>query len=754
MAIEIDGGYKYSGELKQQYQSLTPSQDKAVQSIQAFLEDPKSECFVLRGYAGTGKTFLLGGLVKYLQINSREAVLMAPTGRAARVISERHSLSANTIHRCIYYLKELKEYKSDDDPVTYKFYYRLLVNESDQGTVFIVDEASMISDVYTEQEFIRFGSGKLLSDLFSYLGFDGNDARKKIIFIGDDAQLPPVGMSNSPALDPTYLEKEYHLYINQASLTDVVRQQEGGGILNNATRLREMLAKDKYPAFDLEVDTLTTFEVRREGVISNYSDDDPHLVEPSQIIIVYSNAQAADYNAAIRSKIFPGKDEITDGDRIIVVKNSYNHEIDLMNGQMGRVSTVELHTETRNIPLGKDKHGKMKYVLLTFRGVIASFIDIQGKKHSINCRIVENLLYSKERALTSDESKALYIDFCMRNSSLKPGSAIFKHELKSDEYFNALQVKFAYALTCHKAQGGEWNDVTVDFYGRNKLNRDNFRWCYTAITRAEKRLYAIDPPHKQILTPVKPLKETVMIEETDPGSVKEADTPDSAVLATLKGLFDDTLDIACIHNSQYHLQYALTKDGSTVKIDINYNGKNIITRVNIFSGSEELAATLQEKLGQLTHQNILSTQMKSGSVNIYNLAFFKENESMLEFHNELSEKVKSAGIEITGVSCHTLYHLEYRFNSNDYGNQALNYFFNEKGTFTSLRVKGTPGPKTDAFIEHLHGAGNADGSENRRSTQKVFDILEDEVHDLDDSGDSESDDPNLKDIQDDEHLPF
>lgn len=710
MTIKDDKGYKYSGELRQQFENLTPSQDHAVDTIQAFLEDSKSECFVLRGYAGTGKTFLLGGLVKYLQINDRDAVLMAPTGRAARVISERHGISANTIHRSIYYLDKLKEYRPDDDPVTYKFYYELKVNESDQGTIFIVDEASMISNVYSEQEFIRFGSGKLLSDLFSYLGFDGNDERKKIIFIGDDAQLPPVGMSDSPALDPTYLEIEYHVNISQATLTDVVRQQEGGAILNNATNFRKMIAEDKYPAFEFEVDNQTTFQVRREGIISNYSADGPNLVEPTQIIVAYSNAQAADYNTAIRNKIFPGENEITNGDRIIVVKNSYNHEIDLMNGQMGIVHNVDLHTETRSIPLGKDKHGEKKHASLTFRGVVASFIDIQGKKHDIKCRIVENLLYSKERALTSIESKALYIDFCMRNPSFKLGSAIFKHELKNDDYFNALQVKFAYALTCHKAQGGEWNRVTVDFYGRNNLSKDNFRWCYTAITRAKKHLYAIDPPHKQILTPLKPLKETVLIEETDPGAVKEADTPDSAVLTTLNGLFDDSLDVACIHNTQYHLQYALTKDGSTIKIDINYNGKNIITRVNIFGGSKELAATLQEKLGQLTHQNIFLTPMKKGDVIPYNLAFFKENESMLKFHKELCEKVKSTGIQITGVICHTLYHLEYRFSSSDFGVQALNYFFNNKGTFTSVKEKGSPGPKTDEFIEYLHGAD--EGSEH------------------------------------------
>ena len=702
MTTKDIGGYKYSGELKQQFQSLTPSQDKAVDSIQAFLEDPESECFVLRGYAGTGKTFLLGGLVRYLQINGRSAALMAPTGRAARVISERHNVPANTIHRSIYYLKELKEYRSDDDPVTYKFYYKLLVNESDQGTVFIVDEASMISDVYSEQEFIRFGSGKLLSDLFSYLGFDGNDERKKIIFIGDDAQLPPIGMSNSPALDPTYLENEYHVHISQASLTDVIRQQEGDSILKNATRLRKMLADGKYPAFEFEVDNLTTFEARREGVISNYSVDDPILVEPTQIIVVYSNAQAADYNKAIRDRIFPGKNEITDRDRIIVVKNSYNHEIDLMNGQMGIVSNVDLHTETRNVPLGKDKHGKKKYVLLTFRGVIASFIDIQGKKHSIKCRIVENLLYSKERALTSDESKALYIDFCMRNSSLRPGSAIFKHELKSDDYFNALQVKFAYALTCHKAQGGEWNKVTVDFYGRNKLNKDDFRWCYTAITRAKQKLFAIDPLQKSILTPLKSLKESIMSEEKDPEVSKDTDNPEIAVLSAIKGLLDDTFEISCIHNTPYHLQFSLTRDSSTAKIDINYNGKNVISRLNIFNGPDELTAVLQNKLACLKDQNLFSTHKKKVESTTYDLTFFKENGAMLEFHNALIDKVKSTGIEITDVCCHSLYHLEYQFNSNEFGNQSLNYFFNKIGTLTSIEPKGLPGPKTNDFIVHLH----------------------------------------------------
>jgi hypothetical protein len=703
MTIENDKGYKYSGELRHQFENLTPSQDNAVHSIQAFLKDPNSECFVLRGYAGTGKTFLLGGLVKYLQINAREAVLMAPTGRAARVISERHGISANTVHRSIYYLDKLKEYRPDDDPVTYKFYYELKVNENDQGTIFIVDEASMISNIYSEQEFIRFGSGKLLSDLFSYLGFDGNDERKKIIFIGDDAQLPPVGMSDSPALDPTYLEKEYHVNINQATLTDVVRQREGESILNNATNLRKMIAVNKYPAFEFEVDNQTTFQARREGVISNYSSDDPNLVEPTQIIVAYSNAQAADYNTAIRSKLFPGENEITDGDRLIVVKNSYNHEIDLMNGQMGVVSNVDPFTETRNIPLGNDKHGKKKHALLTFRGVVASFIDIKGSKHDIKCRIVENLLYSKERALTSNESKALYIDFCMRNPSLKPGSAIFKHELKSDEYFNALQVKFAYALTCHKAQGGEWNRVTVDFYGRNNLSKDNFRWCYTAITRAKKHLYAIDPPKKSILTPIKPLKETEMNREKDLENPNEIDNPEIAVLSAIKARLGESFEVSCFHNTAYHLQYAITKEGSTAKIDINYNGKNVISRLNIFAGSDELVTIIKEKLSGIKGQNLFSTAEENVQPTAYDLNFFKENGALLEFHSALIDKVNEIGIKITGVRCLSLYHLEYGFSSEEHGNHILNYYFKETGTLTKVRAKGSAGPKSEVFIEFMHG---------------------------------------------------
>jgi hypothetical protein len=734
MTIEIDKGYKYAGELKQQFEKLTPSQEKAVDSIHAFLKDPNSECFVLCGYAGTGKTFLLGGLVKYLQINARDAVLMAPTGRAARVISERHGISANTVHRSIYYLDKLKEYRPDDNPVTYKFYYELKVSDGDQGTIFIVDEASMISDVYSEQEFIRFGSGKLLSDLFSYLGFDGNDERKKIIFIGDDAQLPPVGMSDSPALDPTYLEEEYHVQINQATLTDVVRQKEGGGILNNATNLRTMIAVNKYPAFEFEVDNQTTFQARREGIISNYSADDPQVVEPTQIIVVYSNAQAADYNTAIRSKLFPGKNEITDGDRIIVVKNSYNHEIDLMNGQMGIVSNVDLSTETRNIPLGKDKDGKKKHALLTFRGVVASFIDIQGKKHDIKCRIVENLLNSKERALTSNESKALYIDFCMRNSSLKPGSAIFKHELKSDEYFNALQVKFAYALTCHKAQGGEWNRVTVDFYGRNDLNKDNFRWCYTAITRAKKHLFAIDPPKKSILEPVNPVPIVIAESEKSQSEKGAVMDPKEDVKIAIQNLVDSTVSVSCIHNTPYHLQYSLTDESSTSKVNIHYNGKNVITKVQVYSGPEEISTIIDQQMNVLIGKNIQSLQSKAGEITRYDLSYFKGNTALFAFHEASMERAKVMAVRIEQIKCNSIYHLEYQFDSEQYGQITMNYYFNKVGTLKSVQPKDPSDEKTIEFINHFHGiidnSGHDDHPDDTGIAQKIYDPPPDVLNDL------------------------
>lgn len=232
--------------------NLTNNQEELIIKLNSFLFESTNNCFLLKGYAGTGKTFITKGLTEYFRVIRRNYILSAPTGKASKVIQEKTKSETYTIHKTIYSNTDLKEYKSGEEDRTYKFYFELAVNESSDDTIYIVDEASMISNIYSEMEFIRFGSGFLLQDLMKYINLDQNDHNKKVIFIGDNAQLSPVGMNFSPALDTQYLIEHFGVQVEEFELTEVVRQQEDSGILKNASKLRKSLKSKIFNQLDIE----------------------------------------------------------------------------------------------------------------------------------------------------------------------------------------------------------------------------------------------------------------------------------------------------------------------------------------------------------------------------------------------------------------------------------------------------------------------------------------------------------------------
>jgi len=234
--------------------NLTDSQSKLVQKLETFISSKDSSIFLLKGYAGTGKTFITKGLTEYFREIKRNYILAAPTGKAAKVISQKTKSAAYTIHKTIYTLKNPIEYMQnlEKEDKTYKFYFSVAVNEDSNDTVYIIDEASMISDIYNEMEFIRFGSGFLLRDLMHYINLDCNDHRKKIIFIGDNAQLPPVGMSFSPALNKQYILENFGFRAEEFELTDVVRQEKDSGILKNTLPIRKSLENKVFNTINFD----------------------------------------------------------------------------------------------------------------------------------------------------------------------------------------------------------------------------------------------------------------------------------------------------------------------------------------------------------------------------------------------------------------------------------------------------------------------------------------------------------------------
>ena len=480
---------------------LTSDQKMLISCLTDFLQDSTSDVFILRGYAGTGKTFICKGLTEYFDAIGRNYVLAAPTGKASKVVARKTQTLAYTIHKTIYSFDDIKEYKIDgvDGSETYKFYADLAINEGPVDTVYIVDEASMVSNKYQEEEFFRFGTGFLLSDFLKYTNLDHNDHRKKIIFIGDAAQLPPVGMSSSPALSSEYLSENFNLNCKGFELKKVVRQKSESGILIIAIKLREMLESKKIHSLKICSDSEDVDKVIPANFMNEYLRSCNNLIGEESIVIAHSNADVAKYNNRIREHFFPGLTDIQTGDRVIATTNSNYYGFFITNGDFGDVE--EVHQKQRKVTVtirNKNKETGVTEEIkidLEFIYVRLTFLDFENVPRTFDAVVIGNLLYSDKPHLSSDERKALYVDFVTRYPKLKRNSLEFKETLKRDPYFNALRIKFGYSITCHKAQGSEWEHVFVKCTShQQQLSKGYVRWLYTAITRSHSKLYLIDPP--------------------------------------------------------------------------------------------------------------------------------------------------------------------------------------------------------------------------------------------------------------------
>ena len=446
----------------------TEGQSIVLYHLSAFLLSQKEHpTYILRGYAGTGKTTLVKALVKTLPMISMKYVLMAPTGRAAKVLSNYTGQNASTIHRRIY---QARTFPDGSIRIT-------RAENKAKNALFIVDEASMIG----EQR--EFGGSSLLDDLLSYV-FSGENCR--LLLIGDTAQLPPVESSESPALNCDYLKSEFPITAATYELTEVKRQALESGILYNATDIRQLLSQKLYeyhlPIFhlqgfdDIEKIEPEEFEEILHNVFANTSDNEA-------VIVCKSNKRANMFNQAIRGRILNIEGEIATGDKLMVVKNNYfwaegNDAISFIaKGDMA---------ELRKIKHFEDMYG------FRFADVELSFTDYPDAPN-IEAKILLDTLNSNSPSLTEEENKRLfsaieedYMDIPNRRERYK--------EMKKNPWFNALQVKFAYALTCHKTQGGQWNTVFIDssLNLKETLEVEDLRWLYTALTRAQERLYFVN----------------------------------------------------------------------------------------------------------------------------------------------------------------------------------------------------------------------------------------------------------------------
>ncbi|MFC1529557.1 ATP-dependent RecD-like DNA helicase [Gemmatimonadota bacterium] len=477
---------------------LTDSQLEAVTRLEAFLADENTQCFILKGYAGTGKTFLIRGLARYLDKQHKNAALMAPTGRAAMVLARRTSCPAYTIHKSIYILDRMVEIKDEEDEFKTFFSLREEANE-ETSVIYIVDEASMVSDIYSDSEFCQFGSGRLLADLIRYTRIGIGHLNPKIIFVGDPAQLPPVNSAYSPALNARYLQREHGLKTDEHVLSDVVRQEQESTILQNATRIRTSIEQNLFNRFEISCGPDTEI-IRERDIEERYFHSTEIPPVEDRIVIAWRNRTVLSLNKILRTRMFGGSGEQPPqvGDRLIIVYN--NATYGLFNGDFAEVAKVAPAEEIREVVR------KQSRVQLSYRDVTLECLGQDGKPYLMDCKILENVLLSGERDISRDEHIALYIDFKARNADLRPNTEQFSEALRSDPYFNALRVKYGYAITCNKAQGGEWPTAFVLFEDRHWTNQDAFRWAYTAITRAKQTLLAAAPPSfRPVPPPVTPV---------------------------------------------------------------------------------------------------------------------------------------------------------------------------------------------------------------------------------------------------------
>lgn len=485
-----------------QHINLTNDQRNALEMLHDFLVSDE-RVFILQGYAGSGKTTLLKGFVEYLQSLEKKYQLMAPTGRAAKVINQKTGFESTTIHKGIYSFEELQEIKQgeDENDVSFLYQYKIRNNPEVHDSVLIVDEASMVSDILSQGEFFRFGSGHLLRDLMTYGRIQEATTTSKIIFIGDPAQLPPIGMNFSPALDPNYLRENYKVSVLQAEMKEVKRQDANNGILISATKIRQCLTSGYFNDFDLRENGRDIFNPAYQDYLETYK-----AQQDQKIIICYKNKTALDLNQAIRREKFGDDLPIQASDTVIIGGNNYR--LGIMNGEFAIVSEANPTVESREVSFYIEK-GKTKTVRLTWRGISLVLPDENNQPKTINGFILENYLYG-DNYLKPEEQRALYVDFKNRHPKLKKGTEEFKEAIINDKYFNCILLKYGYAVTCHKAQGGEWSNAFVfwdrgtqanfNFYESEhnrsgKTNSEFYRWAYTAVTRASKKLFCINPPY-------------------------------------------------------------------------------------------------------------------------------------------------------------------------------------------------------------------------------------------------------------------
>lgn len=695
---------------------LTRQQKEAFDRILEFANDKSKSVFILKGYAGTGKTTMIKVVISELEERGKSVTLMAPTGRAAKVLRQRTGHEASTIHRGIYAFEKMRVVRHDKEGKLIEtdhardkdfrskgsddiqFWFDINKNDmtgDPSRNVYIIDESSMISSRRSNNEQLHFGTDILINDLLTYARVTLGG---KVIFVGDPAQLPPVGDNQSVALDESFF-RDKSIGVESYELTEVIRQSGDSAILKNAMMIRDVLNSSPRNKLAFERKQGEVEDIEPEEVIESFCENSPQPQIDDSIVICYTNALAKDYNDAIRRRYFPGAESVKEGDILQVVKNNVNTQlsIELFNGDFVRVMEVS-ELETQSAPVWTDVDGTSQRVTITinFRSVVLLTDD--GKL--IKCKIIDNLLHSAKPNLTPLEGLALYINFRMRHPGLKRDEEAFAKIIMSDPYYNAVQVKYGYAITGHKSQGGEWASAYVDYTGRVGLNNDSLRWAYTATTRASRRLCGVNMPN---ITPMSALKvqPVAKYSKLDSEALAFADVADVNLLPATATVAQkqkclcvrEQLDskgflLKSIQPLQYNDRYLIETPSGSVTVDCYYNGAGLYTRYApkvILPENDEIMEAFENEDGVR-----------------YSVTYRPSCESFATLYNKMQSLCDDFDIKITNVVEHlSQYYVAYYLKTSGKFSRIM-FYFNSNRIITYGHPFSDKGSADEKLITLIH----------------------------------------------------
>ena len=652
---------------------LTQEQQVVAEKFKEFLNSD-NHIFMIKGSAGTGKTTLLKYLIEEVSSRHIASILMAPTGRASMILSDKTDVMASTIHRTIYLLNKDKAKVKDS------VWFGLRNNETPDNAIYFVDEASMISDIEDQEEDLKFGSGRLLHDLITYTNF--KNSNRKIVFIGDYAQLPPVGQNFSPALSEEYLRQEYGVSVQSAMLTTVVRQTLDSGIYSNADTIRKGIDRKSFNQFGI-TNSADVTPFTAEDFLDRYNAVKDAEGEDNVMVITASNAQALGYNEIIRNNIYGEKNlKLQVGDLLLVTQNNYSQDNILFNGMFLRVSSVCDEVETLVALVGKER------IDLRFRS-----IEVLINGQSFHYYLLDDFLTDREGKLNKIQRDALWANFeqRMRMEGIYPKTEEFQLRKKTDPYYNALRCKYGYAITCHKSQGGEWNNVFVDmdaYMGR--MTESYFRWSYTAVTRAKCRLLHTCSPefnaiNQFVIKPVISCKAGGSLFNVPQG----ADRKDVLFSKILELANSTETSCSESRNVAWQHRVSFTTSNESCLLSLWENSKH-------YTGKIDIVNTTSSEYAQQCKELVKKAMCSIDFV------YMPKFDFQAQMHNHIVDVINECGLRLTNVE-QSNWCDEY-YIATDAETAYIKFYYNAKNIFTYAQpysTLGTDDKKLQTFIENL-----------------------------------------------------